>query len=200
MKYTLALLSLLALLSCKNSTENNSEEISEENANEAITYTLTKEVNNEFEDPEDGGMMLLGNINKDGLTKESYSEWFTENQTNHVLDTTVIDSLRPLLKDVKISVFMGTWCEDSQREVPALYKILDATDFDTENFSIVAVSHDKVTPNGLEKGHRIEYVPTIIFTKNGDTLNRIVEYAHGTLEQDMLTILKGNAYSPAYSE
>lgn len=200
MKNTIALLSLLAMLSCKNATEKNSEDVSEEKQEEPITYTLTKEVNNEFKDPEDGGMMLLGKINKSGLTAEPYSEWFTESQTSHRLDSTAIDSLQPLLNDVKISVFMGTWCEDSQREVPALYKILDATNFDTNDLSLVAVSHDKDTPNGLERGHQIEYVPTIIFIKNGDTLNRIVEYAHGTLEQDMLTILKGEAYSPAYSE
>jgi len=200
MKYTFALLSLLALLSCKNTTDKTSEEISEETQEEITTYTLTKEVNNEFEDLEDGGMLLLGKINKSGLTTAPYNEWFTESETNHNLDSTTIDSLKPLLNDVKISVFMGTWCEDSQREIPALYKILDVTDFNYENFSIVAVSHDKKTPNGLEKGHRIEYVPTIIFTKNGDTLNRIVEYAHGTLEQDMLTILKGKPYNPAYSE
>ena len=64
----------------------------------------------------------------------------------------------------------------------------------------MAVSHDKDTPNGLEKGHNIEYVPTIIFIRDGDTLNRIVEYAHGTLEQDMLTILEGKDYTSAYAE
>ncbi len=199
MKYVITVLSLLALFSCKTSTEKKSEEISEENQEEVITYTLSKKVNNEFEDPEDEGMMLLGKINKNGLTAEPYNEWFVENQANHTLDTLALESLKPLLKEVTIKVFMGTWCEDSQREVPALYKILDATDFDYENFSIVALSHDKETPNGLEKGYNIEYVPTIIFLKNGDTLNRIVEYAHKTLEQDMLTILKGEAYRPAYS-
>lgn len=196
MKYTITLLSLLALFSCKNATEKTSEEDQEEK----ITYTLTKEINNEFADPEDGGMMLLGEINRGGLTSEPYYEWFEENQKIHTLDTVALESLKPLLKDVNIKVFMGTWCEDSQREVPALYKILDASGFSYENFSIAAVSHDKDTPNGLEKGYNIEYVPTIIFIKNGDTLNRIVEYAHKTLEQDMLSILQGNEYTPAYSE
>ena len=95
---------------------------------------------------------------------------------------------------------MGTWCEDSQREVPALYKILDAANYNYDHLSVIAVSHDKDTPTGLEKGHNIEFVPTIIFTKAGDTLNRIVEYAHTTLEQDMLSILNGEDYTPAYAD
>ncbi len=199
MKYILTIVSLLVLFSCKDATNKDTKETLSENEGE-VTYTLNKAINNEFEDPEDGGMMLLGKINKSGLTVEPYSEWFSENKNTHVLDSTAIDSLKPLLQDVNIKVFMGTWCEDSQREVPALYKILDATDFNYENFSITAVSHEKDTPNGSEKGYNIEYVPTIIFMKNGDTLNRIVEYAHKTLEQDMLTILQGKPYSPAYSE
>ncbi|WP_432411688.1 TlpA family protein disulfide reductase [Rasiella sp. SM2506] len=196
MKYAITILSLVVLFSCKTSTEKNSEEDQEE----VIIYTLDKKVNNEFEDPEDGGMMLLGKINKTGLEAEPYSKWFKESQANHTLDTRVLDSIKPLLKDVTIKVFMGTWCEDSQREVPALYKILDSTDFNYKNFSIVALSHDKDTPIGLERGYAIEYVPTIIFMRDGDTLNRIVEYAHKTLEQDMLTILKDEAYLPAYSK
>ncbi len=196
MKYLISLLLVVTLFACKNTGDQNSEEISEEKT----TYTLKKEVNNEFEDPEDGGMMLLGSINRKGLETAPYNEWFTENKASHTLDTVVLDSITPLLNNVKIKVFMGTWCEDSQREVPALYKILDAAGYDYSNFNTVAVSHDKETPNGLEKGHHIDYVPTIIFTKNGDTLNRIVEYAHQTLEKDILTILQEKPYSPAYSE
>jgi thiol-disulfide isomerase/thioredoxin len=200
MKYTIAILSIIALVSCKNSVEKNTDEIAEDQQKVPITYTLTQEVNNEFEDTEDGGMMLLGKINRAGLTTDPYVEWFNENHAMHPLDTITIDSIKPLLNNVKIIVFMGTWCEDSQREVPALYKVLDATGFDYDKFEIIAVTHDKETPNSLEKGHRIAYVPTIIFTKEGDTLNRIVEYTQQTLEQDMLTILQGEAYTPAYSE
>ena len=173
-----------------------SSEISEENN----TETLSKEINNEVKDTIDGGMMLLGTINRKGLNTEPYADWFSTSQKEHTLDSTAIDKLKPLLADIKITVFMGTWCEDSQREVPALYKILDATDYNYDRLELVAVSHDKDTPNGLEKGHNIEYVPTIIFIRDGDTLNRIVEYAHGTLEQDMLTILEGKDYTPAYAE
>ena len=200
MKYIIIFFSVIAMVSCKHTAEKDSEEILEETQEENSTYTLTKEVNNEFEDLEDGGTMLLGKINRKGLTTEPYSVWFKENQTAHILDTITLDSIKPLLDKVKIKVFMGTWCEDSQREVPALYNILDAADFNYDSFEIVAVTHDKETPNELEKGYNIEYVPTIIFIKDGDTLNRIVEYAHGTLEQDMLTILKGEVYKPAYSE
>lgn len=196
MKYLLAVAVTISLISCKNEANKMSSEISEEKKQ----VTLSKAINNEVEDTIDGGMMLLGPVNRDGLSVAPYDEWFTASQKEHVLDTVAIEALKPLLAGIDIKVFMGTWCEDSQREIPALYKILDTTDFNYERLEVVAVSHDKDTPNGLEKGHSIAYVPTIIFIKNGDTLNRIVEYAHQTLEKDMVRILSREDYTPAYTE
>jgi hypothetical protein len=39
-----------------------------------------------------------------------------------------------------------------------------------------------------------------MFFKDGAELNRIVEYTQETLEQDVLKILKQQAYTPAYAE
>ncbi|MDX1463511.1 MAG: thioredoxin family protein, partial [Marinirhabdus sp.] len=186
---------VLGLFACKNTTKKSTMETTTEKA-----VMDSRGMNTEVEDTIDGGKMLLGKINRNGLTQAPYQEWFANSQEAHNLNTVAIEKMKPLLDGVQLKVFMGTWCEDSQREVPALYEILDATDFDYNNLEVVAVSHDKDTPASLEKGFDIEFVPTLIFIKNGDTLNRIVEYAHGTLEQDMLTILQGEDYTPAYAD
>ncbi|HPF12063.1 MAG TPA: thioredoxin family protein [Flavobacteriaceae bacterium] len=183
------------ILSCKNTSENSTSET----ANTTIE-TESKSINIRVPDEEDGGEMLLGNINFNGLQEAPFNDWFQTNQKEHVLDTTAIDSLEPLLKNVSIKVFMGTWCEDSQREIPALHKILEAVHFKNNYLEMVAVTHDKDTPNGLEKDYELEYVPTIIFFKNGAEINRIVEYPQESLEKDMLKILKELPYTPAYAE
>ena len=95
---------------------------------------------------------------------------------------------------------MGTWCEDSQREIPALQKILEAADYKEEQVEMIAMTHDKDTPQGLEEGYEIEYVPSIIFFKDGAEMNRIVEYPQETLEKDMVKILSGKPYKHYYAE
>ena len=95
---------------------------------------------------------------------------------------------------------MGTWCEDSQREVGGMLKILEAAGYPINSIEIIAVSEDKDTPNRLEKPFDLYNVPTLIFKKDGKEMNRIVEFPIQTLEQDMLEILKGNPYKNAYSE
>ena len=157
-------------------------------------------LNKQVADTIDGGMMLLGPINAEGLNQEPYALWFEENSKAYTPDMSLIEEIKPLLKPCYVKVFMGSWCEDSQREVPALLKLLDLADFDSSQLEIIAMTHDKDTPENYEADYQIEFIPTIMFFKDGAELNRIVEYTQETLELDMLKILKQQAYTPAYAE
>ncbi len=157
-------------------------------------------LNKQVADTIDGGMMLLGPINAEGLNQEPYALWFEENSKAYTPDMTLIEEIKPLLKPCYVKVFMGSWCEDSQREVPALLKLLDLADFDSSQLEMIAMTHDKDTPENYEADYQIEFIPTIMFFKDGSELNRIVEYTQETLELDMLKILKQQAYTPAYAE
>jgi thiol-disulfide isomerase/thioredoxin len=157
-------------------------------------------LNKQVADTIDGGMMLLGPINAAGLNQEPYALWFEENSKAYTPDMTLIEEIKPLLKPCYVKVFMGSWCEDSQREVPALLKLLDLAEFDSSQLEIIAMTHDKDTPENYEADYQIEFIPTIMFFKDGAELNRIVEYTQETLELDMLKILKQQAYTPAYAE
>ena len=161
---------------------------------------VKKEFNIIVEDTVDDGMLLLGEITKEGFENKHFYDWYKEYYNQHVLDTKAIEILKPKLNDISIKVFMGTWCSDSQREVPALHKILDAVDFDYSHLKMIAVSHEKETPNHLEKGMNIQYVPTFIFFKKGKEIGRYVEFAQETLEKDMLAILSEKGYKHSYEE
>lgn len=199
---TLMVLSTL-FLSCNNpnkgSVESNNqkdtdlEKLSQYNSSELL-------MNKQVADTIDGGMMLLGPINAAGLNQEPFALWFEENSKAYTPDMSLIEEIKPLLKPCFVKVFMGSWCEDSQREVPALLKLLDLADFDSSQLEIIAMTHNKDTPENYEADYQIEFIPTIMFFKDGAELNRIVEYTQETLELDILKILKQEAYTPAYAE
>ncbi|WP_208997329.1 TlpA family protein disulfide reductase [Patiriisocius marinistellae] len=187
---------MISFFACKNTTkqktaqENQLTEISEKNG-----------INTLIDDPENqGDKMLLGAINKKGLSDLKMFPWMDEEMKSYEPEATTLKKIKENLSGVKIKAFMGTWCEDSQREIPRLYKILEATDFDLSNMEIVAVSHDKETPSGFEKNLNIEFVPTLIFYKNDKELGRFVEYAQENLETDILKIITGATYKHAYQE
>lgn len=146
----------------------------------------------------DGEEILIGKIDLAQL--DLFSPWYAKEYEFYKINASKAEEIKSLLKDVSFVLLMGTWCEDSQREVSGMLKILEAADYPINSIEIIAVSEDKDTAEGLEKPFALYNVPTLIFIKDGKEMNRIVEFPIQTLEQDMLEILKGNAYKNAYAE
>ncbi len=197
MKKIIFALTAVAFIACGSPKQNKEEKTPEKTmVEEGETPTINKEV----PDEENGGTMLLGKINREAFDKEPYTEWFQANKEFHSLDTLTIQKIKPLLKDVKITAFMGTWCSDSQREIPALYKILKDADYNLDKLTLYAMDHQKLTEEGYENTLDINYVPTLIFYRDGEEIGRFVEHAQESLEADMYAILSGADYKHVYEE
>lgn len=94
----------------------------------------------------------------------------------------------------EVTVFLGTWCSDSRRELPRLWRALDEVGglvpFEIE---YVAVDRDKEEPAGPIEGARIEYVPTFVVRRGGEEVGRVVETSPSGIETDLLALLTGEA-------
>lgn len=90
-------------------------------------------------------------------------------------------------------MFLGTWCSDSQVEVPQFYKILDHVGYDLSKMTVVALerleSRELVSPQHEEVEYKITHVPTFIFKRAGKEIGRVTEYPEKTLEKDMVRII-----------
>jgi len=161
------------------------------------SQNLNKEITNSK-----GQKILLGKIKKASLNQENYKSWFSKNYENYSPDENAIKDLQSNLNDYKITVFMGTWCGDSKREVPRFYKIIEALEFPENQMELIALSNDfnlyKQSPQHEENGLNIHRVPTFIFYKNGKEVNRIVEHPVESLEKDILKIVNDNNYEPNF--
>lgn len=151
----------------------------------------------------EGHQFLVGKITWDGLNANPYNAWFEKGFENYVVDETLVNMFKEQLGEHEIKLFLGTWCGDSKREVPRFLKILKAASFPLENIEIVALdrrkAHYKTSPTGEEKGLNIIKVPTFIFFKDGQEINRIVESPIESLEEDLMKIVLGKSYTPNYS-
>ena len=144
-----------------------------------------------------GEKMVVGKISYNKLVDFS-KKWENNDQTN--LNLKNDSKLRSLFFNIKIKIFMGTWCEDSVREIPYLFNILNSINYNIESVEIICVDENKNTPEGYEKDFEIIKVPTIIFLKKNEEINRIVEFPVETLQKDIIKILSNNNYKHAYSE
>ena len=155
--------------------------------------TLNKEVTKEGQQP-----YLVGEIDKSGLETKHYAEWFTTNYSDYNVDTETLKAIKTKLKEHDIKVFMGTWCDDSQYEVPYFHKIIDAANYPIKKLTIIALDRNKESPEHEEAELNIVRVPTFILFKDGKEVNRIIETPVETLEKDLQAILTTDSYKPNY--
>ncbi len=137
--------------------------------------------------------ILIGEVNWDGFTHPPYNEWFSANYQAYQVDTASLNEIKPALQDVKMIVFLGTWCSDSQLQIPQFYKMLDFLEYDFDKMKVVALEKSEsgklISPQNEEAELEITHVPTFIFLKRGVELGRITEYPNKTIEKDMLEII-----------
>jgi hypothetical protein len=150
-----------------------------------------------------GNDMLLGNCSRQALLQAPFVHWFQNNYDNYTVDSATCRYIAPLLKDKKITIFLGTWCGDSKREVPRILKMLDCCNFPAGQLNLIMVGSQgdayKKSPLHEEEGRNIVRVPTIIIEDTGKETGRIVEYPVVSLEKDLLSILRNEKYIPNYS-
>ena len=140
----------------------------------------------------------FGEFSRDQLENSTHNSWFVEKYNAHPLNQVLISQIDPLFNDVEVTIYMGTWCEDSQREVPSFFKIIDALDANDQVQPIVGLNEDKVSHDGSAEQADVTNVPTFIFSKDGKEINRIVEFPIISLEQDIFDILQDKGYKHAY--
>ncbi len=154
---------------------------------------------------ENGEVQLIGVIQQENLEQMPYASWFVLGKDSYQPDAEIIAQLKPVIQDYDFEIYFGTWCSDSQHNLPEIYKILDAASYDLNRVKLVAVGSEdplrKKTPNGDTDGKNIDYVPTVIVLKNGKEVNRIVEQSAGrSFEEDLLKITTGQPYQHFYAE
>lgn len=82
-------------------------------------------------------------------------------------------------------VLFGTWCHDSEREVPRLLKLLDLSGVELQSMSLHGVNYNKQEPNNLHQKFDLKYSPTIILLQEEVELGRIVEKPTTSLGEDL---------------
>lgn len=185
-------LSLFAFMACgnqKQSTEN--------------TTTTPQTTQTEQEKTVDNPLLAEGNITFDDFYSGAQKGWFLPRYEQYKPDPALVQKFADAMKghNYTINVYMGTWCHDSRRETPKLYKLLKDVNFDMSKLSVVTVNYSKkvpnVTPEVAEKLD-VHHVPTIIFYENGKEVERFVESAQVSLLKDLITIASGKSYTDSY--
>ncbi|WP_121667096.1 TlpA family protein disulfide reductase [Mesonia aquimarina] len=142
-----------------------------------------------------------GLISKNDFESGYTESWFTKAYNSYEPTDKTAKKIGRKIDKYTIKVFMGTWCPDSRREVPKLFKLLDIAEYDLDNLSVYAMNRRKSTDKNYEEGLNVHRVPTIIFfDKKGNEVNRFVEFPQENFEEDILQIVSKKEYANPYAE
>jgi thioredoxin 1 len=101
----------------------------------------------------------------------------------------VIDELPA---DLEVKILFGTWCHDSEREVPRMLKLLAASGVKEENISLISLDIRKEEPEGRAKALEVRFTPTFVFFSEGAELGRIIERPVVDLTHDLTALVKAS--------
>lgn len=109
-------------------------------------------------------------------------------------DAAAAQALAQVEPGAEVTVFLGTWCGDSRREVPRLWSAIDAAGGMVPfKVTYIGVDREKKDPAGQAAKSDIRYVPTFIVVRDGREVGRIVESSPHGVEADLLALLTGKA-------
>jgi thiol-disulfide isomerase/thioredoxin len=135
-----------------------------------------------------GQPMLVGLGTRKDLQQEPYVKWFKNQYDNYKLNKAYLDSLKG--HNFSMVIVMATWCPDSRREVPRMFKILDSLHYTGKVPIYYLDRHWKAGKYDPVKKYQIHRIPTFIIYVNGKEVGRIIEHPKKSLEIDLYQILK----------
>ncbi|MFA5417687.1 MAG: thioredoxin family protein [Bacteroidales bacterium] len=146
-------------------------------------------VNKVILDPTINKEVMIGYCNKSGLEKGVFADYFNRGFEKYNPSKKYIDRLKPVIDKVEFTVVMGTWCGDSQLQVPRFYKILSELGYSDKRVKLIGVDHNISAILVDIKDLNIERVPTFILYKNGLEIGRIIETPAKSMEKNLWSII-----------
>lgn len=135
--------------------------------------------------------LVVGSVTPDRLLTTVPS--YVQRKSEYTPDATVVEMMKDYVQPGdRVEVYMGTWCNDSEREVPKMLRIAD--DLKSQHgvelpMMFVAVDRSKQKPEALLKGKALTKVATFIYYRGDQELGRIEEKPAGVFEDDLLAIV-----------
>ena len=134
-----------------------------------------------------GALELLGPLSKEEIL-ENFPDWQME-VASYVPDQEVIEKLQSIPSEIKIEIFLGTWCPDTKRNVSAYFKIMDMVDNPLFMISYIGLPRDNDSRKPFIEGKNIIKVPTFIIIIDNQEKGRIIENPTKSVEEDLLNII-----------
>jgi thiol-disulfide isomerase/thioredoxin len=134
-------------------------------------------------------LILDKKVSQQTFTHNKKFAWFDQEYNSYTPNNEIVNQLKPLKNELKVLVIAGTWCGDTQRELPRFYKLANQIGIPEENIALILVDENKKSKYLNVSVLEVTNVPTFIFFKDGKEQGRIIEKPKNSLEEDLANLL-----------
>ncbi|WP_128331431.1 hypothetical protein [Apibacter sp. HY039] len=150
----------------------------------------------------EGEPMLVGRITQEALSDSVFNSWYSEQYDSYTPDLNVVKKIKSRLKLYNIEVFLGTWSEETQKQLPRFMKVLETSKFPESKLALYAVNRNKESFYGEQNQKNINEIPTFIIYKGNINkkrglceIGRISGKPNQTFELDLYKIVTGKKFN-----
>ncbi len=129
--------------------------------------------------------LILGYCPLSILSDSLFDNTWTTEYNNYTPDFEILDKLEGKLDSINITIVFRSTCSDSREQLPRFFKILNELNYNLNRITLIGVNREKHGLSNEADGLDIQFVPTIIFYKDGNEIGRIVETPYENMEKDL---------------
>lgn len=137
-----------------------------------------------------GENIINGRVTKSDFMNPKVFSWYGQEYKNYIVNPDLIAKLNLKSTNLKILIFGGTWCDETQRELPHFIKIIDEIGIQNSSIEMYMLDRKKQCNYFNVSIFNVTNVPTFIFFQNGIEIGRIIESPKKSLEEDMIEIFE----------
>lgn len=111
---------------------------------------------------------------------------FASNYNKYQPSEDDIKQVASIDKPLSLLIVFGTWCHDSEREIPRLLKLLHQANNSNITYQMIAVGYNKTVSDVSDLPVSIKYTPTVIISdESGTELTRVIERPNGSWKLEL---------------
>ncbi len=134
--------------------------------------------------------VIIGYCNRFGLSWGEFQPYLAEEYEAYKPHPRCIRKSKKKNENIEVLIVLGTWCHDSQTQVPRFLKYFDEAGFKEDQLTMIGVDRSKTAGDVDISSLNIERVPTFIFYRDNKELGRIIETPKKSLERDSYKIIR----------
>jgi thiol-disulfide isomerase/thioredoxin len=156
-----------------------------------ITFFLSCSNKVLFTQKKDGSDIILnGTIEKKYLNNSKKFPWFYYGYQAYQPKDSIVQLIKAHVSDLGFMVFAGSWCGDTQKELPAFFKVAQLSNIKENQIQLIMLDRNKISWFMNPKIMGVKHIPCIIVYRKDKEIGRIIETVKVSMEEDLLNIIQ----------